>query len=70
MHRSEDELLGPCVDCGAEIRPELERAFVFGATGILCRACAARRGGVYDGDRDEWTREPDYADFGTEFDQA
>jgi hypothetical protein len=70
MHRSEEELLGRCVDCGAETQAGLERAFIFGAGGILCATCAARRGGVYDADLDEWTQEPDYGEFAREFDES
>lgn len=70
MHRAEEELLGRCADCGAEIQAALERAFAFGAGGLLCAACAARRGGVYDAQRDEWTQEPDYGEFAGEFDET
>lgn len=70
MERSDEEQAGTCVECGAETRPGLEGAFTFGASGVLCPSCAAGRGGVYDAERDAWTREPDYGDFAREFDET
>ena len=68
MHRSEAQLAGPCSDCGAAIRPAEERAFRFGARGVLCCDCALRRGGSYDETRDRWTEEPRTDDLGRAFD--
>jgi hypothetical protein len=70
MQQSEEELLRVCSDCGAETQPGLERGFTFGASGVLCAACAARRGGVYDAELDAWTQAPDHADFAEEFDET
>ncbi len=58
MHRSEEGDLSSCADCGAPIDPARARGYAFGASGVLCFDCAVRRGGVYDGARDDWTTEP------------
>jgi hypothetical protein len=59
-----DELdVDTCWDCGAEIEETRGRGFLFGDDGILCAACAARRGGSYDEAHDRWTREPDTSDL-------
>jgi hypothetical protein len=48
-----------CVECGAELRPEVDRAFACSPDTYLCFECAERRGGVYDADEDRWTVAPD-----------
>ncbi|MDH3520473.1 MAG: hypothetical protein OEM49_08460 [Myxococcales bacterium] len=68
MHRSEVQLIGPCGDCGAEIRLDAERAFTFGARGVLCWECAIRRGGRYDEARDSWIEVPRIDDLGNAYD--
>jgi hypothetical protein len=67
MHRDEMDQLESCADCQAEIRAAQDRAFVFGTTGVLCSACAARRGGRYDAGRDAWVIAPEYRDLEAEF---
>lgn len=68
MHRSEAQLVGPCSSCGAEIHPGTERAFAFGARGILCFECALQRGGHFDEARDAWGDEPRIDDLGRAYD--
>lgn len=63
MHRSETRRFGICADCGAEIAPGLERSHAFGAEGLLCWSCAARRGGSYDEARDQWVEAPSTQDL-------
>jgi len=58
MHRSEAGSLGRCWGCGAEVSTGVDRAFAFGDAGLLCFACAAERGGVYDELHDRWTEPP------------
>jgi len=59
MAPDEDELADLCASCGAPLTVGAERAFAFGPSGVLCEACAARRGGVYDSRYDRWVVEPD-----------
>lgn len=63
MHREEMERLTTCVDCGSEVSGSLDRAYAFGPRGLLCRACAIRRGGSYDEGQDRWVRDPDVSDL-------
>ncbi len=63
MHRSEEERLAQCADCGTAVQPEVERGFGFGAGRVLCFGCAQRRGGHWDELHDRWTREPQWADL-------
>ena len=60
-HREELEDQVSCADCGAQISRGGERGFAFGESGVLCFACAERRGGRYDSDEDRWTRPPSLA---------
>ena len=56
------EDLGPpvaCAGCGAEIAPEIDRAYAYGPDSYLCFECAERRGGIYDAQEDRWTAAPD-----------
>jgi hypothetical protein len=48
-----------CVDCGAQLWPDVEPTFATGPNTYLCFECAERRGGVYDADEDRWTVPPD-----------
>lgn len=59
MHREEFEGADRCASCGVELAPATERGYAFGESGVLCYACATRRGGVYDAVQDRWSREPD-----------
>jgi hypothetical protein len=47
-----------CSDCGSRMEAGRGREFAFGHDGVLCWACAIRRGGSYDAGRDSWTRAP------------
>ena len=47
-----------CVDCGAELLPDVDRAFACAPDTYLCFECAERRGGVFDADEDRWTTAP------------
>lgn len=61
MTQDADEFAEPvvCFDCGAELWPDVDRAYASGPDTFLCFACAERRGGVYDADEDRWTAAPD-----------
>lgn len=61
MHRSESDELLSCVACGALIDSR-DRAYGFGAEGVLCFSCAVERGGEYDAAKDRWTCSPDISD--------
>lgn len=52
-----------CASCGVAIDVGRERAFPYGPSGVLCHACAIRRGGVYDSERERWEVEPDLRDL-------
>jgi len=58
VHRSETREYGTCSACGAEIDPGRERGYTFGADGLLCWACAIRRGGSWDAAHERWARPP------------
>lgn len=55
----DEEEVSRCLDCGADLWPETERAFPYGPEEYLCFACAERRGGVFDAHEDRWTVTPD-----------
>jgi len=63
MHRSEDRELVDCIDCGATIAAERERAFAVTDDVYLCLDCAVRRGGVYDELHDRWVTPPKVSDL-------
>ncbi len=48
-----------CIECGAEIEPDIDRSFACAPDELLCFACAERRGGVYDERQDRWVLPPD-----------
>lgn len=54
----EADLASACADCGALIDPEGARTYSFGEQGVLCWACAIRRGGSYDAGEEVWTTAP------------
>jgi hypothetical protein len=58
---NQDEWAEPtmCGECGAEIWPEVDRAFPCSAETYVCFACAERRGGAYDVREDRWVVPPD-----------
>lgn len=61
MNHDREDLSGEvsCIGCGAELWPDVDRAFATGPDTFLCFECAEQRGGVYDADEDSWTRPPD-----------
>ncbi len=62
MHEQEDQDLSKCLDCGALIAPETDRAYALSDDDFLCFECAVRRGGVYDGEKERWLVAPDVSD--------
>jgi hypothetical protein len=52
-----------CWDCKTTISWMANRAFTFGADGVLCWSCAVRRGGIYEAAHDRWTRAPEIGDL-------
>ena len=58
MEEEEFEDLEVCADCGLSIAGSTS-SFVFSDLGVLCFACALRRGGRYDGENDAWIVPPD-----------
>jgi hypothetical protein len=63
MHRSELEQFVECLECGVPFDPELGHGYVLDPNNVLCRICAARRGGQYDDADDCWSRAPNTADL-------
>lgn len=61
MAPDENEIDDRCASCGTPLTVGAERSYAFGPSGMLCEACATRRGGVYDAERDRWVVEPDLA---------
>jgi hypothetical protein len=59
MHRSEARELVECIDCGATIAPDRDRAFAITEDLYLCFDCALRRGGAWDEREDRWMRPPE-----------
>jgi hypothetical protein len=59
MHRSETRDFATCAECGVEMEPARDRAYGVGPDSFLCFACALRRGGAYDEQRDCWLTPPD-----------
>jgi len=58
MHRSEEQTLCRCADCGAEFAAGGQAGYSFDTSSTLCFECAMRRGGSYDADRDHWSVAP------------
>ncbi len=58
QERDDWDELTRCIECGAELWPEVDRAFACAPEAYLCFECAERRGGVYDADEDRWTTPP------------
>lgn len=59
MNESEWTQATTCVACGADVSPEVDRAFACSSDTYLCFACAEGRGGVYDAEQDRWIVAPD-----------
>jgi len=59
MNESEWKGVTTCIACGAEVSPEVDRAFACSSDNYLCFECAEARGGVYDADEDRWIAAPD-----------
>jgi hypothetical protein len=64
MHRSEDQELESCADCGGDVDRGRERAYALGPQAVLCHDCAVRRGALWDDVRERWVRDPDTRDLG------
>lgn len=47
-----------CAECGEPVAQATDEGFPFGEQSVLCFECAARRGGVYDAEMDEWVTAP------------
>ena len=58
-HDVEVSTIAICAQCGEEIPPELERAFLLGPDEVLCYECAVARGAVYDDVNEAWLVAPD-----------
>ena len=58
VQRNDGERPSTCSDCGSPVEAGRDRGFSFGSDGVLCWACALRRGGSYDARRERWTRPP------------
>ena len=52
------ELGVTCADCGAPADAAADRGYVLSDEMALCFACATKRGGRYDPERDAWTTPP------------
>lgn len=63
MHRSEESEFERCADCGAEVHAARDRGYALDPENVLCFACATRRGGSYDEQRDLWVEPPDVGDI-------
>jgi len=63
MAPNDEEIEDRCASCGGLLTIGADRAYAFSPTGVLCPACASRRGGVYDAERDRWVVEPDCSDL-------
>jgi hypothetical protein len=59
MHRTEEDGLARCANCGEEMDGSRDRAFGFGEDGLLCWDCAVVLGGEYDPELETWVRTPD-----------
>lgn len=66
MEQEDWERPEACVQCGAAIAPDSDRAFAFGTGNFLCASCAGRRGGRYDPRRDVWEPAPDVSGLSDE----
>ena len=62
MHEQEFNELTKCMDCGALIAPERDRAFAVSDEDFLCFECSLRRGGAYDAEMDRWIVAPSVGD--------
>lgn len=62
MEEEEADLLFDCVDCGATIDPERDRAFAVSPELYLCFDCSIRRGGRWDAYDDKWVVAPNVGD--------
>lgn len=58
MGSYEAEDLTACAECGTPVSPAEDRVYAFGVDSVLCMACALRRGGAYDEEKDRWTVPP------------
>ena len=58
-HDEYEELVDVCASCGSALTLGAERSYAYGPSGVLCHACARRRGGVYDAELERWVVDPD-----------
>jgi hypothetical protein len=58
-----DELVGVCMECGEDAGLEDSHAFEWGGGGVLCWACALKRGGVHDEKDDRRVVAPEVEDL-------
>ena len=58
MEPEELEIHEPCADCGAVVIEGLSPSYSFGMGTVLCWACAIKRGGKYDAEKDSWSEPP------------
>lgn len=65
MHSGESENLRRCASCGAEIDPDIDRAYRLGEE-VVCFECSIARGGRYSAELEQWTTTPDTGDLGGE----
>jgi hypothetical protein len=62
MDTGENEELTECCECGAEVVPAIDSAYVLDGA-VLCFDCAVRRGGDYDAEEERWTVAPRVSDL-------
>ena len=55
----EQDEASSCIDCGAMVWVDSDKAFASGPDTYLCYACSRRRGGVFDEREDRWAVLPD-----------
>jgi hypothetical protein len=58
MHRSDEQELITCADCGQPFSVEQGRGFALEQEGGICFDCSVKRGGVYDGLYERWVTPP------------
>ncbi|MCE7894131.1 MAG: hypothetical protein DYH12_31275 [Sorangiineae bacterium PRO1] len=59
MHETESDELTQCEECGAEVAPARDRAFVYSDENVLCYGCSVKRGGAWDALHERWEKTPD-----------
>lgn len=59
MHQTESNELTECAECGAEVSPGPDRAYVYSDENVLCFECSVKRGGSWDAAHERWEKAPD-----------